>query len=503
MATRTYVIKGKVQGVGFRKFAVQIAADYGLTPTAHNKPDGSVEVTVTGDRPEMVFRAYKSQLAGGPPGSDPISVEEKNAKTMANESLKNKAALIIDNGSFTELAYTLAESYAKVYYFSSWVTAFPQTNAMMIGTGAGDIERVNDYWHLFPEVDLVVFPDLYYPGLQVFLEKQFPHLRVWGGRWGETLETDRDAAKTKMTKLGIEVGKWTSITGLSALREYLKHHKNKWVKISETRGDMETFFSKNYDLVESVLDDLEQHFQAAKETKKFHVEDDLPDSIDIAADIYSVDGQFPTLGQISHEVKDRSCVGRILPAAKWPKTIRDTNDKLSATFKRFKYRQFFAAETRQVKNGTGYVNDPACRMTSPPGGSLLNQYTNIAEILWHGAAGECIDPVPEGEWNCTLIIYSEWAEKNWLMVQFPEKIRNQVKLKQCAIIDGKYYVVPQTVGLCEIGEVCATGATLDEAREKCQEYGDRIEGHKVKVFKDALDEADAEIEKLAKYGIKL
>lgn len=48
---------------------------------------------------------------------------------------KNKSVLIWDTGTFFPFAQKLAESFGKVFYFSSWANQSPKSNFQMIGTG--------------------------------------------------------------------------------------------------------------------------------------------------------------------------------------------------------------------------------------------------------------------------------------------------------------------------------------------------------------------------------
>ena len=48
-----FVVRGKVQGVGFRVFAAQQARDLGVRGYARNQPDGSVEVVAVGSIPAL------------------------------------------------------------------------------------------------------------------------------------------------------------------------------------------------------------------------------------------------------------------------------------------------------------------------------------------------------------------------------------------------------------------------------------------------------------------
>jgi acylphosphatase len=47
--TRRYLVRGDVQGVGFRAFVARQARDLGLDGWVRNRNDGTVEVLVTGD----------------------------------------------------------------------------------------------------------------------------------------------------------------------------------------------------------------------------------------------------------------------------------------------------------------------------------------------------------------------------------------------------------------------------------------------------------------------
>jgi acylphosphatase len=61
------VVRGRVQGVGFRMFAARMAIDRGLTGWVANEPDGSVRCVAQGSRPDL--EAFTRDLAAGPPGA--------------------------------------------------------------------------------------------------------------------------------------------------------------------------------------------------------------------------------------------------------------------------------------------------------------------------------------------------------------------------------------------------------------------------------------------------
>ena len=67
------VVRGVVQGVGFRFFAMQLARDYGLAGWVRNREDGSVEVEAEGD--DVIVRAFIKDLGIGPHSADVAAVE--------------------------------------------------------------------------------------------------------------------------------------------------------------------------------------------------------------------------------------------------------------------------------------------------------------------------------------------------------------------------------------------------------------------------------------------
>jgi acylphosphatase len=78
-ATRL-IIRGNVQGVGFRWATQREARRLGATGSVRNRPDGSVEVVV--DSADATSAALISWLNDGPPGATVTSVEtEKTAPT--------------------------------------------------------------------------------------------------------------------------------------------------------------------------------------------------------------------------------------------------------------------------------------------------------------------------------------------------------------------------------------------------------------------------------------
>ena len=77
LTARRFLIRGRVQGVGYRYLVQKAAADWNVSGYARNLEDGSVEVYAIGTAGQL------SELAGtlrtGPPFSDVRSVDVQEA----------------------------------------------------------------------------------------------------------------------------------------------------------------------------------------------------------------------------------------------------------------------------------------------------------------------------------------------------------------------------------------------------------------------------------------
>src|SRR5215472_19181246 len=75
---RRFVVRGRVQGVGFRWFVEREAQMLGIAGWVRNNPDGSVEVLAIGTREQML--SLRSRLQQGPRAARVDNVEEIEAR---------------------------------------------------------------------------------------------------------------------------------------------------------------------------------------------------------------------------------------------------------------------------------------------------------------------------------------------------------------------------------------------------------------------------------------
>jgi acylphosphatase len=77
---RRFIVRGRVQGVGFRWFVEREAHLLGIAGWVRNNPDSSVEVLAMGTRDQLA--GLRSRLREGPRAARVDDVEELEAKPL-------------------------------------------------------------------------------------------------------------------------------------------------------------------------------------------------------------------------------------------------------------------------------------------------------------------------------------------------------------------------------------------------------------------------------------
>jgi acylphosphatase len=81
---RRFIVRGRVQGVGFRWFVEREAHIVGIAGWVRNNADGSVEILAQGTRDQLL--GLRSRLREGPRAARVDAVEESEAKPAAGIS---------------------------------------------------------------------------------------------------------------------------------------------------------------------------------------------------------------------------------------------------------------------------------------------------------------------------------------------------------------------------------------------------------------------------------
>jgi len=78
MVARRFIVSGRVQGVGFRYFAIRAGRQAGVVGTVRNLPNGNVEALVEGTADAVAN--FRAELERGPSYSSVASVDEFEMK---------------------------------------------------------------------------------------------------------------------------------------------------------------------------------------------------------------------------------------------------------------------------------------------------------------------------------------------------------------------------------------------------------------------------------------
>jgi hypothetical protein len=416
-------------------------------------------------------------------------------------------ALVVDNGLFVEIAIKLAQTYKKVYYYVPWESAFAKMNLGMIGTGLEGIEVVDSiYGPHFDNVDLFVFPDIYFGYEQEHLVKMGK--KVWGSRTGECLELKREGMKDILTALDLPVGKYTHIKGMANLRAFLKENEDVYVKIDKFRGTFETFHSANYKEVEPKLDEVEFNLGAFKNVIEFTVEEALPDRVEVGTDCWAItddngECHYPEHTISGIEIKDVGFASIFKKYSDIPEVVTRFNERVKPVLAAYDWRGFISTEVRIGKDMEPYMIDLCARAPSPPNELYQEQYSNLADCVWYGANGIVIEPEATAKYGAEIMLHSSWADKGWQPVSFPEELRDRIKLRNATCIDGVYYAIPQSCGLPEVGAVIGLGDTLKEALDDAVANAEQVSGYYLEAKMGAIDDIKEQCAKLEELGLNM
>lgn len=385
---------------------------------------------------------------------------------------KDITVCVIDHGQFLAIARKIGEQVKKCYYWTPAEKTLKLIQEGVIGDGFDEIIRVDkdkSFWDLRDECDLFVFPDIGFAGEQRELIRQgFP---VWGARGSDTIESNRGKFLKTLKSLDMLVGDHDIITGLTKLRDYLKPREDKYIKISDWRGNFETLHWTNWQEGEGELDDLAVEFGPTKEFINFYVFDPIETEIEDGIDSYCIDGEYPNLVLHGMEQKDKSFIGCMTEWEKLPEEVRSVSEQFSPALN--DYRGFFSTEVRITDKGESYFIDPTCRAPSPPHQLMTELFGNFADIIWRGSNGICVEPEPTAKIGVQALLSCDKRERDWNSFIIPKAIEKYVKCGFCCKIGERLVFPPhQLETFC--GYLIATGETIEEAVENLKEHSKEL-----------------------------
>lgn len=417
------------------------------------------------------------------------------------DNLKDKVACVIDFGNYIGVARRLAKDFSKVFYYNPTViNGFPEHNPVDIGRGVNEIIKIYDWEDFFEEIDIFVFPDLYYSGLQELLRRQGK--LVFGSGKAQVMETDRGSMKRLQTELNLPINEYREVEGLYELENVLRNTEDKFIK-SSLRGDAETFYHTNYALSKEELKSMKHKMGIFDKKEKYIIETPIESMAEIGLDTMIADGMYleESLGGI--ELKDTGYYGRMMRYDRLPKQIKNITDKLAPVFQTYGMRGAYSNEVRVDKKGVGYLIDQTLRFPTPPVSLMMIMYENFSEIIWSIASGITPKVKYRYEHGVQLIIRSELGMTDPVALQFPAEYKDYIDIKNLVIDDdGTFYFTPNGVPMKEIGSVCGIGHSLEQALKMAKEISETVKGFDIKINCDCIEDAKNQIKELNKNGIR-
>lgn len=412
---------------------------------------------------------------------------------------KDVTAVVFDHGMFMPLAVRLAKEFKQVYYHTPCEKGFPDVKEWVLGDGSSVIHRC-DYpldTSFLQEVDLFVFPDIQHGRLQRYLEDMgFP---VWGSRRADELESMKGVWYRKLKELGLKVPKHEVVKGLDNLRSVLMDRDNLYIKINRYRKTMDTWHHIDWAQSRLIVDDLAKKLGPMQDFINFYVLDPIDTDLEGGLDTFCIDGQWPKDVVMGYECKNKAYLATVLPFKEAPEEFRFANEAIADTLKEYRYRNFFSTEVR-VSGEHKYFIDPTLRLASPAGECELDLYTNLGDIVWHGANGDLVDPVIHAPFAGESFINHTGDQKEWRALRVPESVKENVKLYANVEIDGVNYFPPGDEET--LGAITATGETLEEVISTIGEVSEELKENAIEVDMAPFAELLKEIRSAEDEGIE-
>lgn len=434
-----------------------------------------------------------------------LDIKEKSPISKTNKPVGEVIACVFDYGTFLSLAEKLAETMYCVYYHSPCEAEYQDIRDCMTGTGLEKVKRCDDPLdpEIFDTIDLFIFPDIGFGGLQ-------KHLRdlgkaVWGSMGADELELYRDHFIDILKQVGLPTIKSEKIVGVTNLIKHLKTVKNKWIKINRYRENMETWHHLDFDHSQRKLDSMSVIFGGAKEQPVFIIQDCIDSDMECGYDGWCVDGKFPNKSFQGYEKKNELYLGSLLENKELPDEINEVNEKMSSILKRYGYRNWWATEIR-VANGKPYFIDPTSRMPGQTGEHQIETCLNLADVIWEGSHGKLIEPEFGWKFAAEATLHYEASTEDtsisceWKTLKIPEDVRRWVKLYHYCMIDNMYHFLPSKKD--EVGVVIGVGDTIEESIEHLKENLDQLKELPVHANTAGFADLLESIEKAKEEGIK-
>lgn len=392
--------------------------------------------------------------------------------------------LCIDiQGIYVEQCAALRQSKGDIIrYYTSWETS-QKFEDYCPGLGFEGLEKVLFVAEHYEWADLIFAPDVTGQDTIAFLRKMYPKKSIWGAGMAFKMEQDRWGLKKILRDIGIKSSASEKIKGVTNLRKYLKNNKDKYIKINVFRGSQESFYAKDYESSEMIIDEIESAFGPMKENYEFIVESAINTDVEIGADLIFNGNDYLKPYIYGYEVHKGMYFGRVSETL--PKLLASDMEALKPVLKRLDYRSCISTEQKIVSKTESFFLDITCRLPNPLC-AIYNEYiNNWAEVVYKVGLKQDVRLDIKFKYFGSMPLNSYHGLDYWLALDVKEEDRKHIKFYCVAKDNGKYYSVRGTE---KAAIIVYAANTIDEVIDGLKKYAKKISAYGLD--KDAIDGID-------------
>jgi hypothetical protein len=131
----------------------------------------------------------------------------------------------------------------------------------------------------------------------------------------------------------------------------------------------------------------------------------------------------------------------------------------------------------------------------------LELWGNLAEIIWHGAHGELIDPEPTAQFAVECVLTMKGDKQNWGVLDIPAKVRQWIKCGQSCQINGRTCFPPDGSHGDEAGWLVAIGNSIEQAVSNLKQHIEDLGDCPVTPHPEALYDAIKQVHQAEEQGV--
>jgi hypothetical protein len=369
--------------------------------------------------------------------------------------------LFIDcGGMHVDTARKLGLEGHEVYYYCSFLSAYPKFEDFGPGVGVPEIKKIYDWASVIDKVDCTIFPDVGMGDRADWLRQK--GYVVFGAGLGEILENDRPYSTEIMKKLGMHYPKTYVAKGVDEALKMLgqlfgpKHETNQnatgkfFIKFNRFRGSVESFPAASMDEAEFFFNAVKVSLGPFSNEIPITIQETVP-GVECGADLFFNGEKFVMPGMMGFE-SGGNYIGYITDDMG---IYKNDLDRIAKYLRSVNYRGAFSFECFYDGENTYWI-DHTCRYPMPLGLMYSCFIQDYGKFLLDIATGQAEKfPVELGSYLSCMEVKSEEALSRFI----PLKGGSNTRFMRYMMNQGKMYSVP---GISSLGVVCAQAQRFND-----------------------------------------